>query len=153
MRSTGGCIALIGGGLFVDVYDQTLAGAVLAALVKSGEFNLTLNGWFLSSTFLGLMIGAWIAGVMSDRFGRRVSFQINLLIFGVFSVAAAFAPSMTLADRPALPDEYRPRRRGGRRGGDADGIRAGQPARQDDRRAVAVQPNLDAAAPILPVRN
>ena len=38
--------ALIGGGLFVDVYDQTLAGAVLATLVKSGELNLTLNGWF-----------------------------------------------------------------------------------------------------------
>ncbi len=45
-------IGLIGGGLFVDVYDQTLAGAVLAALVKSGQSNLTLNGWFLSSTFL-----------------------------------------------------------------------------------------------------
>jgi putative MFS transporter len=39
--------ALIGGGLFVDVYDQSLAGAVLATLVKSGESNLTLNGWFL----------------------------------------------------------------------------------------------------------
>lgn len=86
---------LIGGGLFVDVYDQTLAGAVLATLVKSGESNLTLNGWFLSSTFLGLLIGAWVAGVMSDRLGRRVSFQINLLIFGVFSLAAAAAPNMT----------------------------------------------------------
>ena len=87
--------ALIGGGLFVDVYDQTLAGAVLATLVKSGESNLTLNGWFLSSTFLGLMVGAWIAGILSDRLGRRVSFQINLLIFGVFSLAAAAAPNMT----------------------------------------------------------
>ena len=87
--------ALIGGGLFVDVYDQTLAGAVLATLVKTGESNLTLNGWFLSSTFLGLMVGAWVAGIMSDRFGRRVSFQINLLIFGVFSLAAAAAPSMS----------------------------------------------------------
>jgi MFS transporter, putative metabolite:H+ symporter len=88
-------IALIGGGLFVDVYDQTLAGAVLATLVKSGESNLTLNGWFLSSTFLGLLVGAWIAGILSDRFGRRVSFQINLLIFGGFSMAAAAAPNMT----------------------------------------------------------
>lgn len=87
--------ALIGGGLFVDVYDQTLAGAVLATLVKSGESNLKLNGWFLSSTFLGLMVGAWIAGILSDRFGRRVSFQINLLIFGGFSLAAAAAPNMS----------------------------------------------------------
>ncbi len=87
--------ALIGGGLFVDVYDQTLAGAVLATLVKSGESNLKLNGWFLSSTFLGLLIGAWIAGILSDRLGRRVSFQINLLIFGGFSLAAAAAPNMT----------------------------------------------------------
>ena len=87
-------IALIAGGLFVDVYDQTLAGAVLATMVKSGESNLALNGWFLSSTFLGLMVGAWVAGIMSDRLGRRVSFQINLLIFGVFSLAAVAAPSM-----------------------------------------------------------
>ena len=87
--------ALIGGGLFVDVYDQTLAGAVLATMVKSGESNLALNGWFLSSTFLGLMVGAWMAGILSDRYGRRVSFQINLLIFGLFSLAAAAAPNMT----------------------------------------------------------
>lgn len=88
-------LLLIGAGLFVDVYDQILGGAVLAALVKSGESNLTLNGYFLSSTFLGLMFGAWWAGVISDRFGRRVSFQVNLLIFGLGSLASAFAPSMT----------------------------------------------------------
>ena len=95
MLSTAGMFALIGRGLFVDVYDQTLAGAVPATLVKSGESNLALNGWFLSSTFLGLLIGAWIAGILSDRFGRRVSFQINLLIFGGFSLVAAAAPNMT----------------------------------------------------------
>jgi putative MFS transporter len=86
---------LIGAGLFIDVYDQMVGGAILASFVKSGESNLTLNGYFLSSTFLGLMIGAWWAGVISDRYGRRVSFQINLLIFGLGSLAAVFAPSMT----------------------------------------------------------
>jgi putative MFS transporter len=86
---------LIGAGLFIDVYDQMVGGAILAAFVKSGESNLTLNGYFLSSTFLGLMIGAWWAGVLSDRYGRRVSFQINLAIFGLGSLAAVFAPSMT----------------------------------------------------------
>jgi putative MFS transporter len=86
---------LIGAGLFIDVYDQMVGGAILATFVKSGKSNLTLNGYFLSSTFLGLMIGAWWAGVLSDRYGRRVSFQINLAIFGLGSLAAVFAPSMT----------------------------------------------------------
>ena len=35
------------------------------------------------------MVGAWVAGVLTDRFGRRISFQINLAVFGVFSLAAA----------------------------------------------------------------
>lgn len=86
---------LIGAGLFVDVYDQFIGGGILAAFVKSGTSNLTLNGYFLSSTFIGLMIGAWWAGVISDRYGRRISFQINLAIFGLGSLAAAFASSMT----------------------------------------------------------
>ncbi len=86
---------LIGAGLFIDVYDQMVGGAILAAFVNSGKSNLALNGYFLSATFLGLMIGAWWAGVISDRYGRRVSFQINLAIFGLGSLAAVFAPSMT----------------------------------------------------------
>ena len=86
---------LIGAGLFIGVYDQMVGGAILAAFVKSGQSNLTLNGYFLSSTFLSLMIGAWWAGVISDRYGRRVSFQINLLIFGLGSLATVLAPSMT----------------------------------------------------------
>lgn len=39
-----------------------------------------------ASTLLGIMIGAWWAGVVFDRYGSRVSFQINLLIFGLCSL-------------------------------------------------------------------
>ena len=88
-------LALIAAGLFVDVYDQAMGGGVIAALLKSGWSDLRLNGVFLSSTFLGLMVGAWAAGLISDRYGRRMAYQINLLIFGLGSLAAAFAPSMT----------------------------------------------------------
>jgi putative MFS transporter len=31
---------------------------------------------------------------MGDRYGRRAAYQINLLIFGLASLARAFAPSM-----------------------------------------------------------
>jgi putative MFS transporter len=88
-------LGLIAAGLFIDVYDQAMGGGIIAALLKSGWSDLRLNGVFLSSTFLGLMVGAWAAGPLSDHYGRRAAFQINLLIFGLGSLAAAFAPSMT----------------------------------------------------------
>lgn len=43
-----------------------------------------------------MLIGACAAGLIGDRFGRRASYQINLAIFGFASLAAVFAPNMTV---------------------------------------------------------
>ena len=83
-------LALIGAGVFLDGFDVFLAGGVLGALLKSGISTLELNARFVTSTFVGLMIGALLSGILSDRFGRRFSFQLNLMIFGLASLAAAF---------------------------------------------------------------
>lgn len=85
---------LIGLGMFLDACDIYLAGGVLGSLVKSGWSDMETNAMFLSMTFLGMLLGTLFAGFLGDRFGRRFSYQVNLLIFGLSSVAAAFAPSM-----------------------------------------------------------
>jgi putative MFS transporter len=41
-----------------------------------------------------MTIGALVTGFLGDRYGRRFTYQINLLIFGLASLAAAFAPDM-----------------------------------------------------------
>ena len=87
---------LIGFGMFLDACDIYLAGGVLGALVKSGWSDLATNATFLSATFLGMLVGTFSSGVLGDRYGRRFSYQINLLVFGIASVAAAFAPNMTV---------------------------------------------------------
>jgi putative MFS transporter len=87
-------LALIGAGMFLDAFDIYLAGGVLAAVLKEGWSTLQLNATFVSSTFIGMTIGAWFSGILGDRFGRRFSYQVNLAIFGLASIAAAFAPSM-----------------------------------------------------------
>ena len=87
-------IVLIGLGMFFDTFDIYMAGAVLAALVKSGWSNFELNAVFISVTFLGLVIGSWMSGFFGDRLGRRFSYQANLLLFGVASLVAAVAPNM-----------------------------------------------------------
>jgi MFS transporter, putative metabolite:H+ symporter len=88
-------LGLIAGGMFLDAFEIYLQGAVIAALLASGWSTPAQNANFISATFAGMVIGAWFAGVAGDRYGRRFSYQINLLIFGVASLAGAVAPSMS----------------------------------------------------------
>ncbi len=89
-------LVLIGAGMFFDAFDIYLQGSLLGALVHDGWSTPAINASFLSKTFLGMLIGACAAGLIGDRFGRRVSYQINLAIFGLASLAAVFAPNMTV---------------------------------------------------------
>jgi MFS transporter, putative metabolite:H+ symporter len=86
---------LIGGGMFLDSFDIYLAGGVLGALAKSGWSTIGLNAAFLSSTFVGMLIGAFSAGMLGDARGRKFTYQFNLAIFGIASLAGALAPDMT----------------------------------------------------------
>ncbi|NML30387.1 MFS transporter [Paraburkholderia antibiotica] len=86
---------LIGGGMFLDSFDIYLAGGVLGALAKTGWSTMQLNAAFLSSTFVGMLLGAFTAGLLGDAKGRKFTYQFNLAIFGLASVAGALAPNMT----------------------------------------------------------
>jgi len=80
--------------MFFDGFDIYVAGAVLGATLKSGFSTMGQNAEFVSVTFLGMMLGAFFTGFLGDRYGRRFTYQANLAIFGLASIAAAFSPSM-----------------------------------------------------------
>jgi putative MFS transporter len=86
---------LVGAGMFFDGYDLYVAGGVLAAAIQTKFSTLPQNLQFLSLTFVGMTIGALVTGFIGDRYGRRFTYQVNLLIFGLASLAAAFAQDMT----------------------------------------------------------
>ena len=86
---------LVGAGMFFDGYDLYVGTNVLPAALQSGFSTPRLNADFISKTFLGMTIGALITGFLGDRYGRRFTYQVNLVIFGLASLAAAFAPDMT----------------------------------------------------------
>ncbi len=85
---------LVGAGMFFDGYDLYVAGGVLAATIQSKFSTLPQNLQFISLTFLGMTLGSLITGFVGDKFGRRFTYQINLLIFGLASLAAAGAQDM-----------------------------------------------------------
>src|ERR1700755_2753065 len=85
---------LVGAGMFFDGYDLYVAGGVLASTIQTKFSTLPQNLQFISLTFVGMTIGALITGFVGDKYGRRFTYQINLLVFGLASLAAVFAQDM-----------------------------------------------------------
>jgi len=123
-------IALIAAGYFCDVIDFTVFGSLVPFILKSGFATAAQTAAIGSATIFGLALGTAAQGEFSDRFGRRFIYQFNLLLFGVFTILGAFAPSVTLlivcrviagiglgAEQPlafAYAGEYAPKRIRGR---------------------------------------
>ena len=85
---------LVGAGMFFDGYDLYVAASVLASTTQTKFSTLPQNLQFISLTFVGMTIGSFVTGFVGDKYGRRFTYQINLLIFGLASLAAAFAQDM-----------------------------------------------------------
>ncbi len=123
-------VALIAAGYFFDVIDFTVFGSLVPFILKSGFATPAQTAAIGSATIFGLFIGTAGQGEFSDRFGRRFIYQFNLLLFGVFTILGALAPSVTLlivcrfiaglglgAEQPlcfAYAGEYAPKRIRGR---------------------------------------
>jgi MFS transporter, putative metabolite:H+ symporter len=88
-------VGLIAAGYFFDVIDFTILGSLNPFLTKS--FASPAEFAFIgSAAIFGMAIGTAGQGELSDRFGRRFIYQFNLLLFGVFTILGAFAPTVPL---------------------------------------------------------
>ena len=89
-------VALIAAGYFFDVIDFTIFGSLVPYILQSKFATGPEVAAIGSATIFGLFIGTAGQGQFSDRFGRRFIYQFNLLLFGIFTILGALAPSVTL---------------------------------------------------------
>ncbi|QCI64549.1 MFS transporter [Phreatobacter stygius] len=85
---------LVAIGMFFEGFDIYLAASVLGSTLRSNFSTIAQNGLFISATFVGMMLGAFLAGFLGDRYGRKRTYQWNLVVFGVAAILSAFAPNM-----------------------------------------------------------
>jgi putative MFS transporter len=76
-----------------DAMDQGMVSGVIASIGTDWELTALQKSFLGSSGVLGMIVGAAIAGILADRFGRRTIVLCTLLIFSLGSFACGFALS------------------------------------------------------------
>lgn len=80
------------GGLF-NVIEQYNIGYAAPLLVEQWDLSARSVAWLSSATFLAMAVGSVVSGIYADRLGREPLFIVNILIYSVGALIAAFAPN------------------------------------------------------------
>src|SRR5438105_9771319 len=83
-------------GSTLDVFDFFLVPFTATAIAK--EFGLVTTTSVIFSITLTLMfrpVGAFIFGLLADRYGRRLPLMLDLVFYSIIELATGFAPNLT----------------------------------------------------------
>lgn len=86
-------ITLFAIGVFMAALDNGIISAALTTINSSFDVSANWGAWGVTLYTLGLAISVPIVGKLSDRFGRKKLFIIEIAIFGIGSLLVALSPN------------------------------------------------------------
>lgn len=96
-------VAAIGGILFG--YDTAVISGTIAGVATQFGLDAMQQGWFVGCALVGSIAGVAVAGVMSDRFGRKRTMLVSAVLFTVSAVGCS--PLRRLSATDPLPHHRR----------------------------------------------
>jgi putative MFS transporter len=87
-------VVFVGLGSFFDLYEVFLGGVLAPVLATEFKLGTIGKAMVIAAGFAGMFVGANVLSVVADRLGRRRVFILNLLVYSLFSLAAAFSPNI-----------------------------------------------------------
>jgi SHS family lactate transporter-like MFS transporter len=82
-------------GWTLDAFDFFLVTLTLTAIAKDFNREPADIAWTLSVTLAFRPVGAFIFGLLADRYGRRLPLMIDLVFYSVVEVLSGLAPNYT----------------------------------------------------------
>lgn len=86
--------AVLAVGLFVEVMDFGMVGVALPSIADDFDLPLASAAWVILSTALTLAAVLLPVGALSDAIGRKRTYVIGAVFFGVGSLISLIAPSL-----------------------------------------------------------
>ena len=80
--------------VLIDGYDIGAIAFAAPSLAKEWALTPGSLGPVLSASLIGILFGSAIFGWVGDRYGRKAALVLSNLVFGVFTLAAAFSTNL-----------------------------------------------------------
>jgi MFS transporter, AAHS family, 4-hydroxybenzoate transporter len=79
----------------IDGFDTALVGFIAPAVKSAWDIGPAELTPLMMAGLFGLLIGSFVFGPLSDRFGRKALLIVTTLLFGLMSIAAGFSENIT----------------------------------------------------------
>ena len=86
-------VAALGGFLFG--FDTGVVSGLMSSITARYELTPLGEGWFASSVLIGCILGASVAGIAADAFGRKIVLLSSAVLFVVSACGCGYPPSFT----------------------------------------------------------
>lgn len=80
-------VAALGGFLFG--YDTAVISGTIAQVTTLFQLDALQQGWYVGCALVGSIIGVLFAGVLSDKFGRKITMILSAVLFSTSAVGCA----------------------------------------------------------------
>ena len=84
-------IASLGGFLFG--FDTAVISGTIGLVRDQFALNAVLQGWYVSCALVGTIIGTLLAGVLSDKYGRKEMLLVSAVLFGLSAFGCMLSES------------------------------------------------------------
>ncbi len=86
-------LLLVATGALFDAIEQYNVGLAAPLIAKQWSLSNSQVALLTTLTFAGMALGSLIAGVTGDKYGRRITYMYNLVLYTLGALLAAFAPN------------------------------------------------------------
>ena len=80
-------VAALGGFLFG--YDTAVISGTIAQVTELFGLDALQQGWYVGCALIGSIVGVLFAGVLSDKFGRKLTMVISAVLFSTSAIGCA----------------------------------------------------------------